>query len=148
MSETIMEVKIFIQRPVAEVFEFLSKAENMPKWAEKIVDAAQTSDGAVDVGTTCYIVAKAMGREATQDFVVTECVENEKYAAKSTSGPVEMETSYQLESIDNGTNVHSITKVYMSGMMALAGPIMARKMKTQFEKDHAKLKQLLEGQKT
>jgi hypothetical protein len=33
-------------------------------------------------------------------------------------------------------------------MMALAGPIMARKMKTQFEKDHAKLKQLLEGQKT
>ena len=143
-----MELKIFIQRPVAEVFEFLSKAENMPKWAEKIVDAAQTSDGAVNVGTACYIVSKAMGREATQDFVVTECVENLKYSAKSTSGPVEMETSYQLEPTDDGTNVHSITKVYMSGMMALAGPIMAHKMKSQFEKDHVNLKQLLEGQKT
>jgi len=143
-----MELKIFIQRPVAEVFEFLSKVENMPKWAEKIVDAAQTSDGAVNVGTACYIVSKAMGREATQDFVVTECVENLKYSAKSTSGPVEMETSYQLEPTDDGTNVHSITKVYMSGMMALAGPIMAHKMKSQFEKDHANLKQLLEGQKT
>jgi hypothetical protein len=120
----------------------------MPKWVEKIVDAAQKSDGAVNVGTACYIVSKAMGREATQDFVVTECVENLKYSAKSTSGPVEMETSYQLEPTDDGTNVHSITKVYMSGMMALAGPIMAHKMKSQFEKDHANLKQLLEGQKT
>ena len=141
-----MELKLFIRRPVAEVFEFVSKTENMPKWAEKIVDAAPTSDGAVDVGTTCYIVAKAMGREATPAFVVTECVENKKFVAKSTSGPVDMETSYQLEPTDNGTNVHAITTVNMSGMMALAGPFMARKMKSQFEKDHANLKQLLESQ--
>ena len=55
MAETKLELSIFIKRPINEVFEFVSKAENMPKWADKIVDAAQTSDGPIEVGTTCYV---------------------------------------------------------------------------------------------
>ncbi|MCI0822322.1 MAG: SRPBCC family protein [Chloroflexi bacterium] len=145
MAETKLELTIFIQRPISDVFEFVSKAENMPKWAGKIVDAAQTSEGPVDVGTTCYVVAKAMGREAKQDFVVTECIENKTYVAKSTSGPIEMETGYELESIDGGTKLHATVTANMGGLMAMAGPLIARKMKAQFDKDHANLKRLLES---
>lgn len=140
-----MVLTIFIKRPIGDVFEFVSKAENMPRWAEKITDAAQTSEGVVEVGTTCYVTARAMGREVTQDFVVTGCVENETYVAKSTSGPVEMETSYNLETAEGGTNVRATIIANMSGMMAMAGPLIARKMKSQFEKDHANLKRLLES---
>ena len=145
MAETKMEVTIFIQRPVSEVFDFVSKAENMPRWADKIVDAAQTSEGPVAVGTTCYVVAKAMGRELKQDFVVTECREDTVYIAKSTSGPLQMETRYDLEEAEGGTNVHASVVANLVGMMAVAGPIIAHKMKRQFEADHANLKRLLEA---
>ncbi|MDA0771085.1 MAG: SRPBCC family protein [Chloroflexi bacterium] len=145
MAETKLELSIFIKRPIAEVFEFVSKAENMPKWAAKIVDAAQTSEGPIEVGTTCYVTAKAMGREATQDFIVTECVEDKTYVAKSTSGPVQMETRYDLDPAEEGTNVRATVLANMGGMMAVAGPFLARKMKKQFEEDHANLKLLLES---
>ena len=145
MAETSMELSIFIKRPISEVFEFVSKAENMPKWAAKIVDAAQTSEGPVGVGTTCYVVAKAMGWEAKQDFVVTQCIEDKTYVAKSTSGPLQMETRYDLEQVDGGTNLRASVVASMSGMMAIAGPLIARKMKTQFKEDHATLKRLLEA---
>lgn len=145
MAETKLELTIFIQRPIGEVFEFVSKAENMPKWAAKIVDAAQTSEGPVGVGTTCYVVAKAMGREAQQEFVVTECVADKTYVAKSTSGPLQLETRYDLEASGDGTNVRATVVAKMGGMMALAGPLIAGKMKRQFETDHANLKRLLES---
>ena len=145
MAETRMELSIIIKRPINEVFDFVSRAENMPKWAEKIVDAAQTSEGAIEVGTTCYVTVRAMGHEARQDFVVTECVEDTTYAAKSTSGPVHMETRYDLESTQEGTKVHATVVANMGGLMAVAGPFLARKMKKQFEEDHANLKLLLES---
>ena len=145
MAETKLEISVFIKRPISEVFDFVSRAENMPKWAEKIVAAAQTSDGPVDVGTTCYVVAKAMGREATQEFVVTECVRDKIYVAKSTSGPMQIETRYDLEEADGGTNLRASVSANMSGIMAMAGPLIARKMKRQFEEDHANLKQMLES---
>ncbi len=108
MSETKIEHTVVINRPIAEIFTFLSKAENMPRWAKYITDAAQTSDGAVDVGTTCYVVSKMMGMQVKQDFTVTECVPDSVYAAKSTSGPVPMESRYRFRHVCTTSTVGAL----------------------------------------
>ena len=72
MTSTLHAETSLNNQALAEVFAYLSKPENMPKWAEATLDAAQTSQGPVDVGTTCYVVNKAMGMQVNLDFVVTE----------------------------------------------------------------------------
>ena len=131
MTLTELEHNITIQRPVQEVFAFVSRAENMPRWAEKITEAVQTSDGPVEIGTTCYVVSKAMGVEAKQDFVVTEYERDRLYAARSTSGPVAMEIRFSLETTDGGTRLHVTSSAELSGFMKLASPLLIRRLKKQ-----------------
>ncbi len=145
MAETKIELTVVINRPVAEVFSFIAKADNMPRWAKYIADAAQTSEGAVDVGTTCYVVSKMMGMQMKQDFAVTECIPDRVYAAKSTSGPVPMESRYVLEEASGGTGLHVSVTTDLSGVMKMAGPLVTRRLRKQMREDHENLKRYLES---
>ena len=145
MAETKIEFTVVIDRPVAEVFAFIARAENMPRWAKYITDAAQTSEGAVDVGTTCYVVSKMMGMNVKQDFTVTECVPDHVYEAKSTSGPVPMVSRYVLEEVSGGTELHASVTTDLSGVMKMAGPLLIRKLRKQLREDHENLKRYLES---
>ena len=147
MAETKIEYRVVINRPIAEVFSFLSKADNMPRWAKYIVDAAQTSEGPVDVGTTCHVVSKIMGMQMKQDFTVTECIPVRAYAARSTSGPVPMESRYVLNEASGATEVHVSTTTDLSGVMKMAGPLLIRKLRKQMQDDHENLKRYLESEK-
>ena len=142
-----MEYTVVIDRPTAEVFAFIAKAENMPRWAKYVADAAQTSEGPVDVGTTCYVVSKMMGMQVKQDFTVTECIPDRVYAAKSTSGPVPMESRYVLEEASGATEVHVSTTTDLSGVMKMAGPLLIRKLRKQMQEDHENLKRYLESER-
>ena len=144
MAETKIEHTVVINRPIAEVFAFIAKADNMPRWAKYITDAAQTSEGPVDVGTTCYVVSKMMGMQVKQDFTVTECIPDHVYAARSTSGLVPMESRYVLEEASGATEVRVSTTTDLSGVMKMAGPLLTRKLRKQMREDHENLKQYLE----
>ena len=146
MAETKIEYTVVINRPIAEVFAFISKADNMPRWAKYITEAAQTSEGPVDVGTTCYVVSKMMGLQVKQDFTVTECIPDRVYAARSTSGPVPMESRYVLEEASGATEVHVSTTTDLSGVMKMAGPLLTRKLRKQMREDHENLKRYLESE--
>ena len=148
MAESEIELTVVINRPVAEVFAFIARAENMPRWAKYITDAAQTSEGAVDVGTTCYVVSKMMGMNVKQNFTVTECIPDRVYAAKSTSGPVPMESRYVLEEASGATELHVSVTTDLSGVMKMAGPLLIRKLRKQMREDHESLKRFLESEGT
>ena len=148
MAETKIELTVVINRPVAEVFAFIARADNMPRWAKYITDAAQTSEGPVDVGTTCYVVSKMMGMQVKQDFTVTECIPDRVYAARSTSGPVPMESRYVLEEASGATELHVTVTTDLSGVMKMAGPLLNRRLRKQMREDHENLKLYLESQRT
>jgi hypothetical protein len=52
------ENTIRIDRPVDEVFAFLSDFENIPKWNYYVLEVRQLSDNPVGVGTTYHQVRK------------------------------------------------------------------------------------------
>lgn len=145
VGTTRVEHTIEINRPVEEVFAFLEKPENMPLWANSVVEATQTSSGPVAQGTTCHIVNRAMGRRMDMNFVVTEYERNSIYASKTTSGPFPMQMRYTVETVDGGTKLNVVSEVDLSGFMGLAGPIVKRMAQKQVEGDHANLKALLES---
>ncbi|HJO83392.1 MAG: SRPBCC family protein [SAR202 cluster bacterium] len=140
-----VELEIMIERPVDVVLDYITDISKFTQWAENAVEAVQTSDGPVGVGTTCRIVNKTMGKTLEYEFEVTEFDPGNRYTASSTSGPFPMSMTYVVEQVGDKTKLHSLTEAEPGGIMALAGPLMNRKIKKQFESAHKNLKKLLES---
>ena len=140
-----VEHTLVINRPVEEVFALVTDVESFPRWTESIIEAVKTSEGPVELGTTCRIVNKAMGRQLDHSFVVTQYELNKVYAVKSTAGPFPMEMCYTVESVEGGTRLHVESEADPRGAMRLAGPMLNRMLKKQITADHANLKALLES---
>lgn len=59
----VVEESVFINRPPAEVFEFLNKTENIPIWDSSVIHAEQVDDGPVGLGTRSKGTSKILGRQ-------------------------------------------------------------------------------------
>ncbi len=143
---TKLEESVVINRPTEEVFAFVADIENMSQWMSELVEAKQTSEGPVGVGTTVNAVANVLGRRAEGIQEVAEYEPNSKFAIKSASGPVASKDKFTFESVTDGTKVTRVTEAEMAGFFRLAEPLVVRMMRRQFETNFAHLKDLLEAQ--
>jgi uncharacterized protein YndB with AHSA1/START domain len=66
-------------RPVAEVFSYLSDFENTPKWNYYVLEVRQRSESPIGVGTIYHQVRKT----DEQDFRITEFEPNHMVAVKT-----------------------------------------------------------------
>lgn len=72
-----------IDRPVEEVWKFITDVSNAPKWDEDVTEWKQTSAGPLGVGTTF----DAIHRRLTYSERVTEYEPNKRLSLLITSGP-------------------------------------------------------------
>jgi uncharacterized protein YndB with AHSA1/START domain len=142
---TKLEQIVVINRPIEEVFAFVIDSENMSQWMSELVEAKQTSEGPVGLGTTIIAVAKPLGQRAESTQEVVEYEPNSKFAIKSTSGPVASQDEYTFEPVAGGTKVTRVAEAEMAGFFKLAEPLVVRMMRRQFETNFANLKDLLEA---
>jgi uncharacterized membrane protein len=77
------ENTILIDRPVEEVFTFLSDFENIPKWNYYVLEVRQLSESPIGVGTTYHQVRKS----DEQDFRIIELEPNYSVAVKTLPHP-------------------------------------------------------------
>ena len=140
-----IETTININRSVEDVMEFLTKPENLPVWTENVVEATQTSQGPVGLGTTCRIVSEVMQRRMSHDFAVTEFLPGKKYAVSSVNGPFPMSLTYAIEPFDGGSQLHSVTEFNFPGLTAFVELAMRDRVRERFESDHRNLKRILES---
>jgi uncharacterized protein YndB with AHSA1/START domain len=143
---TKLEQSVVINRPIEEVFAFVTDIEKISQWMSELVEAKQTSEGPMGVGTTISAVASPLGRRVESTQEVVEYEPNRKFAIKSTAGPVPSEDAYTFESVAGGTKVTRVTEAEVGGFFKLAEPLFARTMRRQFETNFANLKDLLEAQ--
>ncbi len=140
-----VETTITINRSVEEVMAFLTKVENLPIWAENVVEATQTSQGPVGMGTTCRIVSEVMQRQMSHDFAVTEFQTGKRYSARSANGPFPMSLTYDIEPCEGGSRLHSVTEFSLPGLAIFAESAMKPRVQARFESDHRNLKRILES---
>ena len=135
------ENSISIERPVAEVFAFLSDFENIPKWNYYVLEVRKISDGPVGVGTKYHQVRKT----DEQVFQITEFKLNHKIAVKTLpESSLQFERRFTLQA--EGSNTHIIDKweELDTGRPALIEKLAARKVKSAVAENLNKLKVLLE----
>ncbi|WP_439591387.1 SRPBCC family protein [Microbacterium sp.] len=83
VSETVT-----IERPRAEVFDFLIDGRNRPQWDSSVVFEKLTPAEPVAVGSTIHSRLRAMGRESDFHWRVTQFDPPSRMSTLSTSGPV------------------------------------------------------------
>ena len=140
-----LEISTVINRPVEEVFAFLSNYENLPKWSSSSSEVKITSEGPIGVGTTYRTVVKFLGQRIEGETEVTEYEPNRSCAHKAKSGPFPVENRVTFERVEGGTRVTLTTVAEPGGFFKLAEPLLVSIVKRQFEADLANLKELMEA---
>lgn len=139
-----INLHILILRPVWEVFDFIARPENNPLWQYGSLVSVQMSPGDTGVGTVFSSFGHFMGRRIQSKFEVTEFHVNKRYGFETISGPIQLQTSYNFEAVNHGTNVTVTSLINPGGFFKLLDPIVARAAKKQFQENLARLKELLE----
>jgi uncharacterized membrane protein len=134
------ENTIRIDRPVEEVFAFLSDFENIPKWNYYVLEVRQLSEGLIGVGTTYHQVRKS----DQQDLRIIEFEPGHTVAVKTlpqSSPDLEMRFTLYEEGIT--TRVRDEWKLN-TGRPAIFERLAGGRIKSAVAENLAKLKELLE----
>ena len=142
---TTITQSVTVNRPVAEVWDFISNFENTTRWSRGVLEARQTSDGPLGVGSTLRTVVKAFGRRRTADYLVTEYEPNRAFAFEVTSGPMTSRARYSVEPAGAGTRLTASGEAEATGPYKLLAPVLVSTVKRHSQNDLANLKRILEA---
>jgi uncharacterized protein YndB with AHSA1/START domain len=138
------EQSIVIDRPIAEVFAFVTDQRNTPQWQAGLVEVRPLAAGLPGVGKRYALVRNFMGRrmEAVNEYLRYET--DRLVTFKTISGP-EVEASYLFEPVENGTRVTSRVQLQISGLMGLFDPLIGMSLRREMRAALPALKALLES---
>jgi uncharacterized protein YndB with AHSA1/START domain len=140
-----VETNIVVNRPVSDVFQFLSVNENALQWQPGLLETRITND-VQGVGKAWIDVVQFLGRRMEVPFQVTDWQADRKVAFQSTGGPIPMQGSYTFESSGDGTQVTFVLTGEPGGFFKLAEPVLMKMLQRQWQTNLANLKDVLEAQ--
>jgi len=140
-----VELSIVINKPTEEVFTYLANLENDLKWRREWVEAKNTSESPLGLGTTFLLVGELLGRRMETVYETIEYEPNRMSAWKAVSGPLPLTFRRTFERIDGGTRVTMRYEAEVRGFFKLVKPLVMSIGKRQLEGDFPKLKELMEG---
>ena len=136
---------VTIDRPVAEVWDFVSNFENTTRWSRGVLEARQTSDGPLGVGSTLQTVVRAFGRRRTADYLVTGYEPGRVLAFTVASGPMTSRARFSVEPAGAGTRLTASGRAEATGLHRLLAPLLVRTLERHSQDDLANLKRILEA---
>jgi uncharacterized protein YndB with AHSA1/START domain len=141
-----LEMSTTIDLPVREVFDFMSIPENNFQWQYGTLATARLSEGVSSLGTFFRSIGHAVGQRILSTFEVTEYEPNRKYAFKSLSGPLRLQTSYTFEMRDTScTKIDLSIQAEVVDFAQMDEDVLEKQMRKQLEENLAMLKKLLEA---
>lgn len=131
---------IRINRPIAEVFAFLSDLENIPKWNYYVLKVIKLTKDPTGVGSVYHQVRKT----DEQDLLIVEFIQNRKIVVKTLprSSP-DFEMTLTLQQEGSATLLQDEWRLD-SGLPAAIEWLGSGKVKSAVAENLAKLKELLE----
>ena len=138
--------EIDVDRPATEVFDRLTRIEDLPRWQPAIVEAALTSDGPIDKGSTIRIVAVAAGQRTEAVGTVTEFVRPEGIGIEAAAGPAEVTARVVVAATGERTSRVSIeTEIRLGGMLRFVEGMARSRIEAEAPAAAAAVKEWLEA---
>jgi carbon monoxide dehydrogenase subunit G len=139
------EINLVINRPIEEVFAFISNAENLPRWRASALEVTRTSPDP-GIGSVFKARFSFLGRPFDGDLKIIAHEPHEKYGTKVVGGPFPLEARYTLEPAGNATQLTLVIEGEPGGFFKLAEPLVVSLAKRSYEADLHNLKDMLEAQ--
>src|SRR5438132_14157507 len=136
-----IEVRVDIDRPAAEVFEYLEEVENNPRWLSGMRSSTWTSQSPVGVGSTYAQVSQFLGRQIHTSFEVTRHEPGRLITIESREGSsFPITVTRQVEPDGPGrSHVTELVAGAASGFHSLATPLLRRMVQRNIQRDHGSL---------
>ena len=141
-----VEHSIVINRPVPEVFAFVTDPVNNTKWQEGLVESRMASSSAMEVGAQVTDVRKFLGRDMESKLEVLVYEPNKRYMLKIISGPIPPEIIQTFDPDVNGTKLTTLIHGEPGGFFKLAAGTAQKQLESQIQGDQKRLKKVLEEQ--
>lgn len=101
----VVEESVVIARPPQEVFDFLSKFDNIAVFDSSVTTSEQIGGGPVGMGTRGRGASKVMGRRFDWTVEVVEFDPPRRMVSRSVEGKLNFTVTFTLEPADGGTRV-------------------------------------------
>lgn len=143
-----VEESVEINRPVEEVFDYVSNVENFPEWAGPPIEAHKEKSGPIREGDGFTMTTKFLGRRFETPYAVTSYEPNRRLSYQGTGGPIpNQEWTYTFEETPTGgTRYTQVVEGEPGGFFRLAGPLLKAALSRQFRADLGTLKDMLEAE--
>ena len=139
-----LEHEIVVERPVDDVFAYVTDPANAPEWQTGVVSTTKTSDEPMRPGLRWNEVRTFLGRRIHGTLEATEYEPGRLFALKSVSGTVAIEVRHLFEPFAGGTRVRVLAEGNPGRVGRLGGRFVRRAAERQLKGDLARLKHLLE----
>ena len=139
------EHSIEIERPVEEVFDFISRPENFPLWQESLLEIRREAEGPLRVGSEVTEVRSFMGRKMETTWTCTEHEPCERSSIEEDEGLVPFKGTFELEALGGSTLFTWTVETPGPRGIKVPGAIVGRMVRRQLAVDSERLKELLEG---
>lgn len=141
-----VESSVVINRPVAEVFAFVTDPEaNMTKWNEAAESITKTSEGPPALGSTFEVRGRMGPRQFEFSQRVTAFELNRRVELEATGKPIAPNASWTFDEEDGGTRVTFRGDPNPVGLLKLLSPIVTRQSQRLWDGNLARLKRVMES---
>jgi len=139
-----LDIGTLIDKPVNDVFTFITNPANMSKWNSAVVSLEQVTPGAVGMGTKFKSVGEMMGRRIEGEMQVVAFEQDSKYGFQMDAGPVQVNVTLTFKTVGTGTKLSLNAQGNPGGLFKLAEGVMQGRVKSMMEENLARLKSVLE----
>ena len=141
-----LNADIEIQRPVAEVFDYISNFENNTVWQRGMKAARFTTEPPLAVGSQYEQVANFMGKPVVTRFEVTDLQPGRSITIKSIESTFPIQVTRYVEPLDDHrTRVRAKIDGQPGGAMRLLAPLTRWLAQRSVTADYRRLKEQLDG---
>ena len=132
-----------INRPVEEVWRFISDPMSAPVWGRGVSDVVIASDGPVGLGTNLGLSMSGSRMQAR----MIEFEAGRTFTLEFTSGPVKgSRLNYSVEAVEGKTRLTTDLEMRLGGAWKILYPILARRRKRDRAWGVTNVKRILEEQ--
>lgn len=141
-----VQLTSLINRPVEDVWAYLTSADHAADWMTGVLEAGQISEGPIAVGTRFRKVQRFFGWRTDMTYEIVEYEPNRVITYRTAAGPLTYAGCITLEAVSTGTRLSYRGTGELWGPFKLTEPLVARVMKRRFAKDFNRLRQLMKAQ--
>jgi uncharacterized membrane protein len=139
------EFEVEIQRPVHDVFAYVTDVGNLPEWQRATSEAAW--EGGEGPGTGARVRHKTtfLGRTVDMELEVTAYEPDRRFDLRTLKGSISFTVRHSFQPSNGGTKIHFVGEGEPGGLFRLAGSAVARRAERESRADFERLKTVLES---